>query len=106
MLTLHAFLPATACCTAAGGQGGSISLIRLFTCSVLPLTGSAGLWPFLVCLLILLRRDTSAQGCRSEVVATLIRFSKPGASRCLSGTGNRPYQHHAAVAGLAAVERQ
>ena len=37
-----------------------------------------GLWPFLVCLLILLRRDTLAQGLPKEVVATLIRFSNLG----------------------------
>ncbi|NGE24145.1 copper resistance protein CopD, partial [Klebsiella pneumoniae] len=37
-----------------------------------------GLWPFLVCLLILLRRDTLAQGLPKEVVAALIRFSNLG----------------------------
>lgn len=37
-----------------------------------------GLWPFLVCLLILLRRDTLAQGVPKDVVATLIRFSNLG----------------------------
>ncbi|HGY3146395.1 TPA: copper homeostasis membrane protein CopD [Morganella morganii] len=37
-----------------------------------------GLWPFLVCLLILLRRDTLAEGLPKDVVATLIRFSNLG----------------------------
>lgn len=37
-----------------------------------------GLWPFLVCLLILLRRDTLAEGLPKDVTATLIRFSNLG----------------------------
>ncbi|MBA5809524.1 copper homeostasis membrane protein CopD [Morganella morganii] len=37
-----------------------------------------GLWPFLVCLLILLRRDSLAAGLPKDVTATLIRFSNLG----------------------------